>query len=909
METLSVLKKGARFVMACMLAGIMTAGLSPALAWGAPDAAASGVEGGVAADVRAIAPLSSSNVGAQDYSLGWDRWAEPVTSYLHEVSGGLQRVEYADGRLVVEDYDAERNVVASRTVDASTYRPTGAASVLWGGFFSGSTANFVVTGQSNPSEDDELPVVRITKYSKDWAYQGGLELAGINTYIPFDAGSLRMTEVGGKLYIRTAHEMYESSDGLHHQANMTFVINEADLSLDDWETDVWNISSPLGYVSHSFNQFVTTLDGSVYALDHGDAYPRSVVLKRLNGGYINVLDIWGTTGDNWTGVSVGGFTSSEASNTLLGVGNSVDQDAVTSSSDFSSFARNVWLSVTPSGLGSSRLVELTSYGTDSLTMASTPVIVKVDEDRFLVAWEVYERQAADQSFYPTGRFSYVFVDGDGKTIGRVRTETGALSDCQPIVVGGDIVWYVTGTYGAYGTVEPSAPAFYAIDASTGVLSVSNPLQAAEVTGVDDAYSYTGDPIEPVPTVVLDGSVLIAGVDYEVSYRDNVNAGQASVVVTGKGAHADLLITVPFTIEPARIVGVEVEMEDAYFYTGSPVEPKPSVSFGGKELGEGSDYLLSYEWNTDVGTARLRLDGIGNFAGTAYVDFRIAYEITADMVAPIPDQEWNGFAVTPDVTVVHDGRELSLSSDYTVSYLGNDRQGTAYAIVTGKGDYAGTVRVPFKVGGEVVYLDAGEWADGTSYAWATSYIARASEAGYVSGYEVPGGYEFRPRNHVTRAEVATILYRCTVADPTPSLDAGKFPDNTTLFSDNLGWQWYTAAVNWAASEGILQGSGGLVRPDDHVTRAELATIIGRWAESCFGEDVSTAGREAFESTEDWRDLGVLNVAWAEPYFVWTCDTGILSGSAGPTGLELKPNDYADRAQMAKIIVVAAETVGA
>ena len=87
------------------------------------------------------------------------------------------------------------------------------------------------------------------------------------------------------------------------------------------------------------------------------------------------------------------------------------------------------------------------------------------------------------------------------------------------------------------------------------------------------------------------------------------------------------------------------------------------------------------------------------------------------------------------------------------------------------------------------------------------------------------------------------------------------------------------------------------------------MIGRWAESCFGEDVSTAGREAFESTEDWRDLGVLNVAWAEPYFVWTCDTGILSGSVGPTGLELKPNDYADRAQMAKIIVVAAETVGA
>ena len=82
METLSVLKKGARFVMACMLAGIMTAGLSPAPAWGVPDAAASGAEGGVAADVRAIESCGT-RVLVRDFA---DRtrptWHEPRA--LHE---------------------------------------------------------------------------------------------------------------------------------------------------------------------------------------------------------------------------------------------------------------------------------------------------------------------------------------------------------------------------------------------------------------------------------------------------------------------------------------------------------------------------------------------------------------------------------------------------------------------------------------------------------------------------------------------------------------------------------------------------------------------------------------------------------------------------------------------------------
>ena len=41
-----------------------------------------------------------------------------------------------------------------------------------------------------------------------------------------EAGSLRMEEAGGKLYVYTCHEMYADSDGINHQANMLFTITD-----------------------------------------------------------------------------------------------------------------------------------------------------------------------------------------------------------------------------------------------------------------------------------------------------------------------------------------------------------------------------------------------------------------------------------------------------------------------------------------------------------------------------------------------------------------------------------------------------------------------------------------------------------------------------------------------------------
>ena len=65
-----------------------------------------------------------------------------------------------------------------------------------------------------------------------------------------------MTEADGYLFVRTSHQMYLSSDGLRHQANVTIQFDENKLVITDSYTDVMN--SKYGYVSHSFNQFIKT---------------------------------------------------------------------------------------------------------------------------------------------------------------------------------------------------------------------------------------------------------------------------------------------------------------------------------------------------------------------------------------------------------------------------------------------------------------------------------------------------------------------------------------------------------------------------------------------------------------------------------------------------------------------------
>ena len=381
-------------------------------------------------------PAATYNLDRQNYSV----YGSPVTSYLIDNRDGtLTRVETADSGITVERYDAEYQFLSRQVLPMEL--------PLFGGFYEGTDYFFLAFGQANPEEDDGVEVIRVVRYTKDWLRLGQASLYGANTYIPFEFGSLRMTQYQDMLYVHTCHEMYATGDGYHHQANLIFSISIPEMEITDQFSAVGNVG--YGYVSHSFNQFVLTDGDKLLTLNHGDAYPRSAVIVQygkpagqeiFSGSctYTNLLKFTGSTGYNPTGASLGAFELSDSA--YLTAGNSIVQDGSVSFSG----QRNIFLCVTPRGdIGSTdtTLHWITSYDSDADIEISTPHLVPIQGDRFLLLW------TEDDLLH------YVFMDDMGNTVSEIYKANLLLSDCKPIVWNNAVCWYVT---------QNSKPAFFSI---------------------------------------------------------------------------------------------------------------------------------------------------------------------------------------------------------------------------------------------------------------------------------------------------------------------------------------------------------------------------------------------------------------------------------------------------------------
>ncbi|WP_272125269.1 fibronectin type III domain-containing protein [Ruminococcus bicirculans (ex Wegman et al. 2014)] len=371
---------------------------------------------------------SGSNVNDQDYV----QWSDTVKSYLTVCdNGNYMRVQSGaiKGKLLVEYYSSDFEPLSTKLIDNEL--------PIFGAFYDSGNNYYVLSGQENPKQNDSLEVFRITKYDKNWNKIKSCGLYGANTTVPFDAGSARMTHSGDHLLVRTCHEMYKSSDGNNHQANVTIEVDMPSMTITDSYTGVMNVD--YGYVSHSFNQFIKTDGNHIVALDHGDAHPRSAVLVKYNSDFttgkffpsyfdkVSNIDVVTypeyTSGHyNYTGAAIGGFDVSSSS--YIVAQSTVDLDYINTSE-----TRNVYVSAVSKDLSTNKLNKITSYaeGTDS---ASAPQLVKINNNSFLLLW------ARDT------KVNCVKLNADGTVNGSIHTFEGSLSDCQPVIKNGRAVWYV-----------------------------------------------------------------------------------------------------------------------------------------------------------------------------------------------------------------------------------------------------------------------------------------------------------------------------------------------------------------------------------------------------------------------------------------------------------------------------------
>ncbi|MBQ4068565.1 MAG: fibronectin type III domain-containing protein [Lachnospiraceae bacterium] len=143
-----------------------------------------------------------------------------------------------------------------------------------------------------------------------------------------------------------------------------------------------------------------------------------------------------------------------------------------------------------------------------------------------------------------------------------------------------------------------------------------------VTLSNTTYTYNGKEQKPTVTVkayVDSQLVTLTNDNYTVSYKNNKNAGTATVTVTGKGKFGGTK-TSTFKINPAKITSLKLNVKNQY--TGKTIKGTVVVKAGNTKLTEGKDYTVSYKNNIKIGTARVTVTGKGNYTGTLKENFTI-----------------------------------------------------------------------------------------------------------------------------------------------------------------------------------------------------------------------------------------------------------------------------------------------
>lgn len=380
------------------------------------------------------------HLGSANYG-GWDLFGGTDDTYVMNLPNdqiGVFCLVYANKSLRLELYLYNKNLtyISKKTIALPYTR--------WGGLYQGEDGNYyVAVGQENEEENDSKIVFSIIKMDGNFKEIGRCDITGkeSNTTVPYIVGCARMTMDGTTLIVHTDRERYTSDDGLNHQSNITFMIDSTTMT----QSYVGTLF-PYNHVSHSFNQYVKMDGGNLIYVDHGDAYPRSVVLQThynfsVNGwsdnykdrpltNALDLINIKGSTGDNETGTKVNGFELGTYNNLVAGV--SIPHDTMTDTAISSYKVQNVYVSLVAKDGNSKKLIWLTDYKEGAKISANNLRMVKITDNEFALLYQIQEDET-----YRTG---LLLIDSNGTVLKKKEYDSFYSCYVKPLYHNGTILW-------------------------------------------------------------------------------------------------------------------------------------------------------------------------------------------------------------------------------------------------------------------------------------------------------------------------------------------------------------------------------------------------------------------------------------------------------------------------------------
>lgn len=291
---------------------------------------------------------------------------------------------------------------------------------------------------------------------------------------------------------------------------------------------------------------------------------------------------------------------------------------------------------------------------------------------------------------------------------------------------------------------------------------------------------------------------------------------------------------------------------------------------GKDIPAGAD-LTDLDLSVDMDTGTIPAEAVNSVAGEAgtmqlTVKNDGEFGFTMTLTAPVGAKNAGMWAN------LYHYDEAAGKLVYTASSL-VDRNGYASLPVGSAGQYA------LVLDGKSHALPFTDLAVGAWYEDAVAYVYRHD---LMSGFSED---TFGPNAALSRAQLCQILY---------NMEGRPAVTGSGSFSDLADGAWYTDAVTWAASQGIVDGyGGGLFGPDDNITREQLASILYRCAQAR-GDDVSVGEDTNILSYSDAADVAEYAVSAMQ----WACGAGVITGISESA---LAPRGEATRAQTAAMLM--------
>ena len=229
--------------------------------------------------------------------------------------------------------------------------------------------------------------------------------------------------------------------------------------------------------------------------------------------------------------------------------------------------------------------------------------------------------------------------------------------------------------------------------------------------------YTGN--EAICTLVFKTKENVINGKYDVSLKlgrddDSLIAYNNELITDVKVTSATITVTGgadKLTDKNTKISGIE----PSYEWTGSPIDPVPTVSYNGKTLTEDTDYTVSRTNNTNIGTATVTITGTGSYTGSVKKTFEITKK-AAEITVPTTSTKKYGDKAFSLGASVNSGATLSYVSDRpevaSVDTSGNVAiNGEGTAIITVSAEATDTYQKPENVEVKVTVSKANQTITG------------------------------------------------------------------------------------------------------------------------------------------------------------------------------------------------------